>query len=70
MVDYSCFLLQTQDQLIYLYTVKRVYNGTQRIVAIVDNFHWYFKIGPQNGGRYRQVVAAWRWSLAQDTTLL
>ncbi len=24
-----------------------------------------FQNGPQNGGRYKQVVAIWRWSLAQ-----
>ena len=56
-------------------TVKHVYNDhpwDPKFVAVVDRWSLFrgtfmlqkFKMGPQNGGRYRQVVAIRRWSLA------
>ena len=58
------------------YTVKPVYNDypwNPKIVAVVERWSLFrgsfllskLKMWPQNGGRYRQVVAIWRWSLAQ-----
>ncbi len=59
-----------------LYTVKPVYNDHPRdpkFVAVVDRWSlfrgrfmlWSLKLGLQNGGRCRQVVAIRRWSLTQ-----
>jgi len=56
--------------------VKPVYNDHPRdpkFVTVVDRWSlfrgnfmlWNLKLGLKNGGRYRQVVVARRWSLAQ-----
>ena len=55
------------------YAVKLVYNDHPRnpkIVVVVDRWSLFrgtfkFKMGHQNGGRYRQVVAIQSWSLDQ-----
>jgi hypothetical protein len=54
------------------YTVKPVYNDhpwDPKIEAFVGRWSLFRghlpKLGPQNGGRYRQLVAIRRWSLAQ-----
>jgi len=59
---------------ILLYSrVKPVYKDHPKFVVVVDRWSlfrgsfmlWKLKLGPQNSGRYRQVVIIQRWSLTQ-----
>jgi hypothetical protein len=61
--------LRTLTKIFHSYTVKPVYNDHPKIVAVVDRWSLFRVIYVMktviecpNGGRYRQVVAIWRWS--------